>query len=142
MASQKPGYFDPVGWGEISLLTSYWIILPVAVLLGAMAGMGIGGGSLLILWLTIIMGVDTETASTINLLFFLAAAGAVSFLRWKKRTLRIKKVLPGILAGCLAAMVVGLFRTQIREDMMRKLFGVFLLLVGIRELFYRDKKAK
>ena len=131
-----------MGWGEISLLTSYAIIIPVAVILGAMAAMGIGGGSLLILWLTIITGMDTETASTMNLLFFLAAAGAVSFLRWKKRTLEIKKVLPGILAGCLAATFVGLFRTQIQEEVMRKLFGGFLLLVGIRELLYRDRKAK
>lgn len=114
----------------------------MAVVLGAMAGMGIGGGSLLILWLTIIMDMDTETASTINLLFFLAAAGAVSFLRWKKRTLQIKKVLPGILAGCLAASFIGFFRTQIQADLMEKLFGGFLIFVGIRELFYRDKKAK
>jgi uncharacterized membrane protein YfcA len=124
------------------MVTEYLIAIPVAAVLGIMAGMGIGGGSLLILWLTIVVGTDTQTAATINLLFFIASAGIISLMRWRKGTLKIKKVLPGILAGCLTATLIGLLRGQIHEGLLEKLFGGLLLLIGLRELFYRDRKAK
>ena len=54
------------------------LTLAAASLLGFLTGLGIGGGSLLILWLTMIVGMDAETARVINLMFFLTAAGAVS----------------------------------------------------------------
>ena len=50
------------------------IILCVSTLLGFLTGLGIGGGSLLILWLTLVENQGIETARGINLLFFLPAA--------------------------------------------------------------------
>ena len=66
------------------MLNSFPIALVAGALLGFLAGLGTGGGSLLLLWLTLIIGNESETARTINLLFFLTAAGSVRALRLKK----------------------------------------------------------
>ena len=112
------------------------------ILLGYLAGLGIGGGSLLILWLTIIIDIEHDTARAINLMFFITAAGSVSILRWRKGKLQLRKLLPGILAGCVLAAVTSLLRSAIDAHWLKRLFGILLLATGVRELFYRPRKAR
>ncbi len=118
------------------------LTIPVGILLGLLAGLGIGGGSLLILWLTLIAGTPHGTARAINLLFFIVAAGTVSLFRWKKGSLDLKSIIPTIIAGCIAAGICSWVGMQIDQTILRKIFGGLLLLTGIRELFYRPRKAK
>ncbi len=115
---------------------------PVGLILGFLAGLGVGGGSLLILYLTLLAGMDAATARATNLLFFLAAAGSVSVLRLRKGKLRIKKLLPAIISGCIAAGIASWVSTQLDKDILQKFFGILLLATGLRELFYRPRKAK
>ncbi len=112
------------------------------VILGYLAGLGVGGGSLLILWLTLVLGMDSGTASTINLMFFITAAGAVSLLRWKNGTLHFKKILPAIIAGSIFAALISLMARRIDNSLIEKLFGGLLIVIGLRELCYRPRKAK
>ena len=116
--------------------------ISVGLILGFLAGLGVGGGSLLILWLTLVAGTESSTARAINLMFFLVAAGAVSLLRWRKGDLNLKKIWPAILSGCLTALLCSWLGTQIDQSILKKIFGGLLLITGIRELFYRPRKAK
>lgn len=141
MASPGVGHYNIVWWGALFML-SILIKLMVGLLLGVLAGLGVGGGSLLILWLTLVAGADHHTARAINLMFFIAAAGAVSIFRWKNGKLDIISLLPGILSGCIAAFCSSWLSTQIDQNLIRKLFGILLLATGIRELFYRPRKAR
>ena len=104
--------------------------------------MGVGGGSLLILWLTFVANTPAETARSINLMFFLAAAGSVSILRIKAGSLDLKSILPATISGCIAAGLCSWLGQQIDSTVLKKIFGVLLLGTGLRELFYRPKKAK
>lgn len=124
------------------MLNSFPVAVIVGIILGYLAGLGVGGGSLLILWLTLALKMDHATARAINLMFFIAGAGAVSVFRWKKRQLEIKKILPAMIAGCIAAGIFSWISKQIDVDAIRKFFGVLLLITGIRELTYRPRKAK
>ena len=142
MAAQNPGYPDPLGRHSLFMLTSLPVSIVVGTILGYLAGLGIGGGSLLVLWLTVILNMDPDTARMINLMFFITAAGSVSIFRWKKGELSLKKLLPAITAGCVAAAVFSVIRHYIDEDTVKKLFGILLLITGIRELFYRPRKDK
>ncbi len=114
----------------------------VGLILGFLAGLGVGGGSLLILWLTLVTGTDHAVARAINLLFFLAAAGSVSFFRWHKGDLERKTIWPAIISGCIAAVICSWLGTQIDQSILKKIFGGLLLIAGVRELFYRPRKAK
>lgn len=131
-----------MGRGEISMLNSSVIAIFVGILLGYLAGLGIGGGSLLILYLTLVLKMDSPSARAINLMFFITAAGSVSLFRWKKGTLNIKTILPAVISGCLTAALFSYLSNVIDRTLAQKLFGGLLLITGLRELFYRPRKAK
>ena len=124
------------------MLSSFPIAMIAGLLLGFLAGLGVGGGSLLILWLTLALGMDQPTARAINLMFFICAAVSVSVFRWKQGTLQIKAILPAVLAGCVAAGLFSWLGTRLDTELAKKLFGVLLLLTGLRELFYRPRKER
>ncbi len=124
------------------MLNSFPAGLLAGILLGFLAGLGVGGGTLLILWLTLVIGLDGNAAGTVNLLFFLAAAGTVTLLRWKKGALDLKAILPGVLAGVGFAILGSLLGRWIDPKISKTLFGIVLLATGLRELFYRPQKAK
>lgn len=124
------------------MLNSIPICIILGILLGFLAGLGIGGGSLLILWLTLVINADHATARAINLMFFIIAAGSISLLRIKNQSLSIKPILPAIVAGCLGAALCSWIGTKIELDLIRKIFGGLLIVTGLRELFYRPRNAK
>ena len=124
------------------MLTSFPILLAVGIVLGFLAGIGVGGGSLLILWLTLILQVPYEQARFLNLLFFLPAALISSVFRWKQGTLPLKQALPGILAGCAIAILCAWVSRYFDTTFLKKGFGVLLLFTGIRELFYKPKAGQ
>lgn len=115
------------------------VTLFVCSLLGFLSGLGIGGGSLLILLLTLIAGVDHSTARVINLIFFLPSAVIASVFRWRQGALRLEKIWPAMIAGCLAAVFFSRLSTTLPLPLLKKLFGFLLLFTGLRELFYRPK---
>lgn len=94
------------------------------------------------LWLTVILNMNYETARQINLLFFLASAGAVSLFRLKKGSLSIKEILPAIIAGSISAGIATWFSHYIDQNLLKKIFGILLLVTGVKELFYRPRKAR
>lgn len=118
------------------------IVLLVSTTLGFLSGLGTGGGSLLILWLTIAIGMDYPQARTLNLLFFLPAALIATIFRWKQCKLPIYKVLSAAAAGCVCAGVFAYAGKNMDITILKKLFGALLLFTGVRELFYRPRNAK
>jgi len=119
-----------------------YFTLPVAVVLGFLAGLGVGGGSLLMLWLTVIVGMEYPQARVINLLFFLPSALIATLFHHKQGTVKIKKVLPAIVLGCVSAALFSFIGSRINTELLKKCFGGLLLLTGLRELFYRPRNAK
>lgn len=124
------------------MLESIPVVLIIGTALGFLAGIGVGGGSLLILWLTLVLGMDHPQARIINLLFFLPSAIVASFFRWKQGKLEIKKVLPAIILGCVAAGICSFLSSSMDIALLQKLFGGLLILTGIRELMYKPKSKK
>lgn len=124
------------------MVESYPFQILVGIILGFLTGLGTGGGSLLILWLTLVMGMEQPTARSINLLFFLPSALIACLFRWRQGKLDFRKVLPAIAAGCAAAAVFSWLGTVLDLEILQKLFGVLLLFTGARELLYRPRNAK
>lgn len=124
------------------MLESLPVILIIGTVLGFLAGIGVGGGSLLILWLTLVLEMPYPQARIINLLFFLPSAIVATVFRWKQGKLEIKKVLPAIITGCIAAGVCSFFSTRLDLELLQKLFGGLLLITGVRELLYKPRKKQ
>ena len=112
---------------------------------GVLSGLGIGGGTLLMVWMTAVMDMEQRMAQGINLLYFLPTAACALIFHIKNRLIRWRVVLPAAITGCLSAAGAALLATSVDASLLRKLFGGFLILVGITELFgahARDKNAK
>lgn len=124
------------------MLESLPVVLLIGTFLGFLAGIGVGGGSLLVLWLSLVLGMPHSQARLINLLFFLPSAIVASVFRWRQGTLHLRKVLPAIICGCIAAAICSWLSGSIDTAVLQKLFGGLLLITGIRELFYRPRKAR
>lgn len=121
------------------MLESIPLLIAVGTVLGILAGLGVGGGSLLIVWLTMVIEMDYTTARGINLLFFLPSAAIAVIFHHKNGTLQVKTVLPGMLAGCAAAAIFSHIGFRLDMGLLKKLFGVLLLFTGARELMYKRK---
>lgn len=124
------------------MLNSFPVAMLTGSILGFLAGLGIGGGSLLILWLTLVLGTEYPIARGINLLFFIPAAVITCLIRRKQGMVSLKKSYPAIISGCIAAAAVSFFSVNLDLTIMKKLFGGLLLLTGLRELRYKPKKEE
>ncbi len=124
------------------MLESLPVSIAAGAVLGFLSGLGIGGGSLLILWLTLVLQMSHTLAGTVNLMFFVPSALIACLFRFKQGKLDLKRIIPALAAGCAGAVLFTLLGNRIDETVLRKPFGILLLLTGIRELFYRPRKAK
>lgn len=123
-------------------MLNFCFTLIISAALGFLAGLGVGGGSLLLLWLTQVAGVSQDQARIINLLFYLPAALISILLRSKKKQPDKHLVIPGILAGCFSAILFSVLSRYMDRELLKKILGGLLILVGLREVFYRPRNAR
>ena len=115
------------------------IHLLTGTVLGTLAGLGVGGGTLLVLWLTLVLGMEQPQARIVNLLFFIPCAIICTLFRKKQGAVDIKALLPGIIAGCISAALFSFLARQMDLTLLKKLFGSLLLFTAIKELTYKPK---
>jgi len=112
----------------------------IGVTAGTISGMGIGGGTLLIPALTFFMGFTQQQAQATNLLFFLPTATVAVITHIKQRNIEKGLLLKLIVPGVLFAILGSLLAIKIEANILRRLFGAFLLLVGLTEFFKKTEK--
>ena len=123
-------------------MVGFAISAVVGALLGFLAGLGVGGGSLLMLWLTLVLGMSHGIARGINLLFFIPTAAISCLFRKQQGTLQLKQMLPAILAAMAASAAGNMVASFVTLTLIKKAFGILLIFAGLRELFYRPRKAR
>lgn len=119
-----------------------WVVDVIAAFfMGALSGMGIGGGGLLVIYLTLIRNMDQIGAQGINLYFFLFASVAALFVHCKRRNINYKMILFLAAFGMPAALVGGYSASVADPDAVRKIFGGMLILAGGTSLMRAGKKC-
>ncbi len=109
---------------------------------GILSAWGVGGGTLLLLIMTLFLGVDQTTAQGINLLYFLPTAG-VALLSHRKNGLLEKDVVKAAVpTGLAAAAAAAWVATAVDVAVLRKPFGLFLLYSGVMMLRQSGKQKK
>ena len=111
------------------------IDVAAGLLFGALAGMGIGGGGLIVIYLTALRGFSQIDAQGTNLLFFAVAAAASMFIHLKKRKIKVIPVLIMSLTGLVGAYFGARVTAVIPQELTRKLFGLMLIGSGIITLY-------
>lgn len=118
-------------------MSAFFIALLVGTLTGVLSGFGVGGGSLLLIYLTAFAGLAQHEAQGINLIYFLPAALAALPSHVKNGFVEKTVAWPAIAGGLVCSAGAALLSNQLEVGLLRPLFGVFLLLVGLWELFRR-----
>ncbi len=114
----------------------------IGALSGIISGMGIGGGAILIPALTLIIGIDQKLAQGINLVYFLPTAVIALIIHIKNKNADLKTAVIIGICGIAGAIGGSLFAMRASNDMLRRMFGIFLLLIGLREVYKGIKSFK
>lgn len=105
-----------------------------------------GGGSVLILCLTLFLNFEQHVAQATNLLFFIPSALISIILNTKHKYINYKNAIPIILFGIVGSILGSIISKNMPVNILRKFFGIFLLLISIYEthsffrLYINDKK--
>ena len=120
-------------------MTTWLLPFLAGTITGILSAFGIGGGSLLLIYLTAFSGLPQGQAQGINLLYFLPAAAASLPAHAKNGFLEKSVLLPAIAAGLACAALGAWAATGMDTALLRRCFGGFLILVGLRELFRKGE---
>lgn len=108
---------------------------------GILSGLGIGGGTLLVLYLTFLTGASQTAAQGINLWYFAAAAPPALYSHFRNRYIKITPALLGAGAGVITSAAAAYFASAVAEaSLLRRLFGGLLLVIGVVEFFAKEEK--
>ena len=120
---------------------SDWILpLAVGAATGVLSGFGVGGGTLLLVYMTAFASVDQHLAQGINLLYFLPAGLMALPAHVKNGYIEKPALIPAIGAGLVCAALAAWAATAMEVSLLRKFFGAFLITIGLMEMFGRRKE--
>lgn len=118
-----------------------WIYTALAgIASGILGAMGMGGGGVLVIVLTVFMGYEQSLAQGINLLFFIPCAIVAIIVYSRKKLINWKIAVPFSLLGCVGAIVGSIVSFYTNSKILSIIFGIMLLILGFKELFAKDKK--
>ena len=98
---------------------------------GILAGMGMGGGTLTLPILVLVMNVAQLTAQFANLIAFLPSGTGALFVHVKNGLVRKENLVYMFVPSIIACVGCSFFATEANGDLLKKLFGGFLVLVAI-----------
>ena len=96
----------------------------------------------LIVYQTVFAGFSQLAAQGINLVFFIPIAIISLVLHTKNKLVEWKKAVPAVLWGTAAVIISAWLANRIEQSLLSKAFGIFLILMGLKELFFKGEKHK
>jgi len=100
------------------------------LLFGILAGMGVGGGGLLVIYLTAFDGIGQRSAQGVNLFFFIFASAASMLYHINKRKINLPLVLLCSISGCIFAVLGSYVATAVDPHILKMFFGAMLISAG------------
>jgi uncharacterized membrane protein YfcA len=116
-------------------MTQTILLFIIGLASGAVSGMGIGGGTILIPALVLFAGANQHIAQSINLLYFIPTAIVALIIHIKNKRIDIKLALPIIIFGLVGAYFGSRLAIRLEGDILRRCFSIFLIIMGVHELF-------
>lgn len=113
---------------------NYIILGIVGLLSGICASLGIGGGFVLLIYLTAVLSTNQLQAQLINLIFFIPIGLISLIMHYKHKLIVTEAVLPSAISGSIGAVCGVLIATMLDTKLISKIFAVFILIVGVIQL--------
>lgn len=117
----------------------------IGLLSGIVSGTGMGGGTILIFLLSFVMGVEQHIAQATNLIFFIPTAIVAIWVNFENKNIDLKLAIIISIFGILGAIIGANISIHIDVTILKKCFGIFLLLIAVNEInsiikLYKTKK--
>jgi len=102
---------------------------------GIVAALGMGGGTVLILLLSLFTDMEQHVIQGTNLIFFIPTCIIAIWMNIKNKTIDFKNATPIILFGMIGAVVGAKISFKINNENLKKYFGIFLICIAIFEIY-------
>ena len=114
----------------------------IGILSGIISGTGMGGGTILIFFLTFFFGLEQHVAQATYLIFFIPTAIVAIIVNIKNKNIDLKLGIFLSVFGILGAIIGANIAIRIDVGMLRKCFGIFLLVIAMNEIYTIVKENK
>ena len=110
------------------------------IISGIVTGMGMGGGTVLILLLSLFMNLEQHIAQATNLVFFIPTALSAIIINIKQNNVDKKIALQVSILGIIGAIVGAIVSEQMSSENLKRYFAIFILIIALHEIYvlYRE----
>lgn len=109
---------------------------------GVVSGMGMGGATILTIFLVLTLNLQQQMAQSINLVFFIPTALIATFVHIKNKNVEIH-IATIIIVGSLIGTIGGsLLAIKLSPILLRRIFASYLLVMGIYQILNKNEKAR
>lgn len=112
----------------------------IGLVSGIISGMGMGGGTILIPALIFFSNTPQHLAQSVNLAVFFPTSIVALFIHIKNRRVRYRLAFKIIISGILGAFIGSRIAVSMNTQTLKRFFGIFILAMGIYELFRKPKE--
>ena len=109
---------------------------------GIFSGIGMGGGTILIFLLTTFGKMEQHIAQATNLLYFIPTAISAIIVNYRDKNIDLKLAKEISIFGIIGAVIGAMISVNIDVEKLRKLFGIFLVIIAIHEIYTLLKEYK
>ena len=114
----------------------------VGVVSGIFSGIGMGGGTILIVLLTIIVGLEQHIAQATNLIYFIPTAISAIIVNYREKNIDTKLAKTISFYGIIGAVIGAIISINTDIQKLRKFYGMFLAIIAVHEIYTLIKEYK
>ena len=112
------------------------------IISGTVSGTGMGGGTILILILSVFMGIEQHTAQATNLVFFVPTSIAAIITTIKEKLINWKIGIAVAIFGIIGAIFGAKISVKMDVNHLKRYFGIFLVIITVYEIYSLVKQYK
>lgn len=105
------------------------------ILAGTISSLGMGGGTILILLLSVFLGIEQHVAQATNLIFFVPTSITAIIMNIKNKKINWKVSKDIIIYGVIGAILGSYISNYLPNEKLKKIFGTFLLFIAFFQIY-------
>lgn len=107
----------------------------IGIVSGIVGGLGMGGGTVLILLLSVFLNIEQHIAQATNVIFFVPTAIAAIIVSLKNKNVNLKIAIPICIWGMIGAFIGSYIAIKMNVSLLKKSFGGFLIFIAIYQTY-------
>lgn len=114
------------------------LVVLIGLIAGILSGLAIGGGTVLVPALVLLVGLKQQVAQGVTLAAFLPTAMIAAITHYRHGNVKLKLALLMAVGTGIGACAGATLATSMSEGILRRIFGLFLIAMGLYELLAKD----